>query len=235
MKEVKMKVANERNKEEIDKLIYKDRHRSELVEVDLDSLKEKTKNELLKEENDAGYIIITAFKDDYTLEQNYKRNEQLRKDIKYFLYAYVPVWGEYKNPETGEVSTKQAYIVFNSRAAQFLVYDNTEELKKLGVNWAKEENCDQKIFIYKPSRKEDGENTYNLTPEGKVNLSFTSANFIDTLDKYFTNGVSHKQPDTFERKIYFLPPPKDNVKEAWSRWGEIFNNRNFYNLIGFIR
>lgn len=209
-----------------------------LIKYNLNLLTETNKNKLLKKHGDAGYIILSAFRGEYELNQNYKRNDSLKKDIKSSGFSYTPVWGGYKetDKETGETKEvkEQSFIVFNFKQGENESQENTEELKNLGKKLAKK--YDQESFLYKPSKEEDGDKAYYITPTGKVEMTFNNIRPTDAIDIYFTNlkksrfkqAKDSKQSVTFESVIYFRDTP-NSLAEAYKRGGEIFFD--FYNEI----
>lgn len=59
------------------------------------NVNELTFKRMLGLHTEVGYIIITVFRGEYNLKQNYQRNEKLKPDINSSGYCYISVWGEF--------------------------------------------------------------------------------------------------------------------------------------------
>lgn len=190
---------------------------------------ETTLKKMLTTHSDAGYIIISAFRGEYDLRDNYKRTKQLQGDIKSSGYSYFPVWGGFvetdKDGKKHEVKEK-SIVVTNFPRGSSEPKEDSEELKKLGQKLAKK--YDQESFLYKP--KGTDSKAHFITQTGKVDFSFNAASPAVASDVYFTNLKKSRFKEKGEKSfayregvVYMAKKPK-SLHEAYKRYGENFFN-----------
>jgi len=192
-------------------------------------LKETTLKKMLTTHSDAGYVIITAFRNEYDLRDNYKRNKKLEANIKQSGYSYFPVWGGFvetdKDGNKKEVKEK-SIVITNFPKGSSEPKPDSEELKKLGQELAKRH--DQESFLYKPTGTDS--KAYYLKANGKVDSSFNVASPTEAADVYFTNLKKSRFKDkvgksfTYREGVVYMAKSPKSLNEAYKRYGEQFFN-----------
>ena len=181
---------------------------------------------------DAGYIIISAFRDGDgdpdILKKNKAANQQLKGVIASSGYSYIPVWGgfiEYGVDGKENIVKEQSFIVFNFKGRER--QPDTKVLKALGQKWCKK--FDQDAYLY----KEEGGKAYYIDKNGSVTSTFSSVSPTQAADIYFTS--LNKSRKKIQRKGFTFREGKEYIKgevwmaksprslaEAYTRRGEVF-------------
>ena len=192
-------------------------------------LSETTLKKMLTTHSEAGYVIITTFRNEYELRDNYKRNKQLEADIKRSGYSYFPVWGGFvetdKDGNKREVKEK-SIVITNFPKGSNEPNPDSKELKKLGQVLAK--RYDQESFLYKPEGNET--KAYYLKDNGKVDFSFNTSSPTEAADVYFTNLKKSRFKDktgksfTYREGVIYMAKSPKSLNEAYERYGENFFN-----------
>ena len=188
--------------------------------------------------SDAGYIIISAFRDGDIDPDQYKINKKNSKELKDLIkksgYSFVPIWGGFE--ETDKQGNKQtvkqrSFIVFNFKKNNKM--SDSEELKKLGQEWCKKFN--QESFLW----KEEGQlgKAHYVDLNGKIEMSFNAVTPTDASDIYFSSlKNSRRNPrkkaltfreslekgsKVYNGKLYMSQSPS-TLAQAYKRSGELF-------------
>lgn len=194
------------------------------------SVNETSKNGIFTKHSQAGYIIISAFREGSSTPEIYKKNliisDELRNDIKRSGFSYTPVWGgfvenekENSNDEPTKVVKELAFIVFNFKRSE--KQEINGELQILGEKLCKKYNQDFFLIKYP-----DGDAKY-LNHFGQVLSTFGSISPAQTIDKYFTSlhKSSKKDPKanafTFRDGILYFQRKPQTMAEAYLRDNEI--------------
>lgn len=182
---------------------------------------------MMKKHSMAGYVIISAFRHEYSHSVNQNLSLELRKDIRASGFSFIPVWGgfvETEEYENEEVVMEQSFIVFNYKG--LAMQHGTKELKEYGRQFCEKYN--QQTYLF----REEGENgkIHYIDSSGIIKMTFNSITPVEAANKYFaslnenksTKG-SHKTGSLIFREgvIYLAKSPK-SLYEAYKRYGEIF-------------
>jgi hypothetical protein len=155
-----------------------------------------------------GYIVITAFRNDFDLEENYRRNKVLKRAIDASGYSYFPVWGgfvEVEKDENDKVISRtpvkeKGFLVTNFKRGSSQPLPDSEELKELGIRWTKLLKPYQDSVLYVPGG--DNKNAFYLKPDGSIDMKFDTYSSTKIVDEYFTtlNKSRGKVEGDFTRK-----------------------------------
>ncbi len=192
-------------------------------------LAETTLKKMLSTHSDAGYIIISAFRGERDLRDNYKETKRLQNDIKGAGYSYFPVWGGYvetdKDGKKHEVKEK-SIVVTNFPRGSNEPNPDSEDLKRLGQKLAK--RYDQESFLYKPTGTDT--KAYYIKQSGAVDSTFNASSPTVAADAYFTNlkKSRFKEKDgksfTYREGVVYMAKSPGSLHEAYKRYGENFFN-----------
>jgi hypothetical protein len=192
-------------------------------------LTETTLTKMLTTHNDAGYIIISAWRSENNHDENNIKNNELKNDISKSGYSHFPVWGGFveTDRETGEEHEvkEKSYVITNFPKGKTEPNADSEGLKALGLQLA--DKYEQESFLYKP--KGNDKKAYYIKPDGEVDFSFDSVSPTQSADVYFTNLKKSIKKDkngksfTFENVLYMAKSPQ-STSQAYKRYGEHFFN-----------
>ena len=186
---------------------------------------------MLTKHSDAGYVVISAFRGEYSFEENLKRSKQLKDEINKSGYAHIPVWGGYieneGSPDEREVK-ERSFVIMNYRKATSTPLPGSDELSEFGRMLC--EKYDQETYLYKPQGKD--KTAFYIDSTGNVDMKFSATSPTKAADVYFTSlvksyyknaKVNTKSFTYNEGNIYLAQSPK-GMQEAIKRRGEIFFN-----------
>ena len=249
--------------------VNEDNHYYHLVKIPLSShttntmanhLTETNVERMLSKHKDAGYIVLSAYRNSNTEQENNIDTKQLKKDINNSGYSFIPVWGAYaedpeeEGAERPQVQTEKSFIITNFPKGSKVPNETTDELFSLGKNLAGKYNQDS--FLYVPS---EGSKLYNgedlaywIDRNGKiVDEPFKSVSPTKDADEFFSRiSKSHRDVIDYKNKEGDIEPSKrdksftyegvlylantfNSMNEAQSwRKGEKFIN---FNITEYIR
>lgn len=192
------------------------------------NLRETNLKKMLSTHSDAGYIIITAFRNEYPYVENVRRNNKLKQDIDKTGYSYIPVWGGYiEKKESGELITvkERSFIITNFPRGKSISTGDSKELKSIGKMLCKK--YDQHTFLYKPTGTES--TAFYLKSSGAVDQKFTNVTPSEAADIYFTNLSKAARKElkltksfTYQEGILWFAQSPNSLSEAYKRRGEVF-------------
>lgn len=188
----------------------------EIHSIDIGSLKNylyESSLSRIKKHSENGFFTLSAFRGEFTEEENLKRHNNLKKDIRNYGLGYIEQYGGYV--ETRDDGTK----VPVKELSLFVPYDNKmdiEEFKNIAKTLADKYNqeayilCDpddHKIIMY------EGSNTYDL---GKFN--------VNKMGEYWSllKKGSHSKRDIKYVFEGITVPSNVISRQARSLGGEIF-------------
>lgn len=188
----------------------------EIHSIDIGSLKNylyESSLSRIKKHSENGFFTLSAFRGEFTEEENLKRHNNLKKDIRNYGLGYIEQYGGYV--ETRDDGTK----VPVKELSLFVPYDNKmdiEEFKNVAKTLADKYNqeayilCDpddHKIIMY------EGSNTYDL---GKFN--------VNKMGEYWSllKKGSHSKRDIKYVFEGITVPSNVISRQARSLGGEIF-------------
>ena len=127
-----------------------------------------------------GFVAVSAYLEKLPAETNKKNTELLKKHLKNSGFGFIPVIGGWKNPETGEESVEETFVIPNKDGVSL------EHIFNLGKVCAKQFN--QHSFLFAPA-SEDG-SIYAKWYDGNGNETpdpaFKSVTINDLKQEYFT-------------------------------------------------
>lgn len=188
----------------------------EIHSIDIGNLKNylyESSLSRIKKHSENGFFTLSAFRGEFTEEENLKRHNNLKKDIRNYGLGYIEQYGGYV--ETRDDGTK----VPVKELSLFVPYDNKmdiEEFKNVAKTLADKYNqeayilCDpddHKIIMY------EGSNTYDL---GKFN--------VNKMGEYWSllKKGSHSKRDIKYVFEGITVPSNVISRQARSLGGEIF-------------
>ena len=140
---------------------------------------------------DNATLIISAFRGEYNITENLKRNRELASKIKSAGYGYVFVDGHWI--EKGKISKddgKEDSILVNGR--------DSIKLRQDGISWMKE--YDQDAIIFKPS---GGISVLLIDKEGII--------------KQFSDGIRIKDIERIKNELLYKKKGKDYDGSGYSQ------------------
>ncbi len=195
------------------------------------SINETSMVGMLTKHSDAGYVVISAFRGEYSFEENLKRSKKLKDDINKSGYAHIPVWGgfiENKGLPTEREVKERSFVIMNYGKGTDQSIEGSDELSELGRYLCAK--YEQESYLYKPQGKE--KTAYYITSNGSIDMKFNATSPSQAADEYFTSlvksyfknaKVKTKSFTYSEGVIYMAQSPK-GMQEAIKRRGEIFFN-----------
>lgn len=155
-------------------------------------------NRLMEFHSKSGYIAITAFRNTFSLEENYKRNKILKIAIDASQYSYFVGWGGYI--EGGVPVKEKVFIISNIKKGSNVPMEDMEELKEFGQRLCNLLHPPQDSFLYVP--KGNSKEAFYITPSGDIDNHFTNYSPTRAIDQYFTslNKSRKKVEQDFTRK-----------------------------------
>ena len=203
----------------------------DLVKIDLN---ETGIHRMLTKHSNAGYIIVSAFRGDRSLADNYKRHKDLERHITKSnnKYSYIPVWGGFieKDDDGNELRDvkEKSFIITNFPQGSSKPYSEHKGLWKLGRELIRK--YDQDSFLFKPMGK-NRKIAYLINKNGRPDDKYSVVSPAVASDIYFTNlrkssrRFGDKDGKSFayrnEYNLYMAKPPL-SVSEAWTRYRETF-------------
>lgn len=164
-------------------------------------IQETTIKGVLGTHAEAGYIIISAFRDGDgdpdTLKKNLALNKILKRHIQQSGYSHTIVWGGFKEQETGKIVREQSFMVFNfKRKAD--AQDDAEYIKKFGRVMCRKFKQDAYFF------KEPGNGRgYYIDKTGKINATFGNVKPTKAADIYFTSLAKSRNKNNLKKSFTF--------------------------------
>lgn len=187
-------------------------------------LTEASLNRLVRGHDKDGYAVLSASRNERTVEENNKCFEQLKKDVKGMGYSYVPVFGGYvetdDNGEKHPVYEKSLYVLPKRKNQNGEFEDKdfdsfVDNMFQLGKKFEQEE-----ILIKYPDEKP----AYYFVKNKQKDMEFNGASFNDIKSEYFTamkkwDGENKKggSPQRFSFKECYLSDQPHTVSGATAR------------------
>lgn len=136
--------------------------------------------------NNYDCMFITAFRHEYSVKENRRRNKELAADIHGSDLTYIKAFGGFiergENPDGVRV-TEDTFCVVNNGY-------RTEDFIKLAVSWCKKYDQDS-VLVTIPTQDKTRNHAINVIgryydQNGNIDMQFDHANVQDAQD-YFTN------------------------------------------------
>lgn len=199
-------------------------------------LTEASLNRLVRGHDKDGYAVLSASRNERTVEDNNKNFEQLKKDVKNKGYSYVPVFGGYVETDDGgeqhPVYEKSLYVI-PKRKGQNGEFEDKDfdifvgDMFEIGGKYNQEE-----ILVKYPNENP----AYYFVDTMKKDMEFGGTSFNDIKSAYFTSmkkwdGKNRMggSPQRFTFKECYLSEQPHTVAGATARSmnGELvyFNKR----------
>ena len=203
--------------------VTEDNHSYHLVKIPLSkSNKNETANltetnveRMLSKHKDAGYIVLSAYRNSNTEQENNIATKQLKKDINNSGFSFIPVWGAYAEAPEGDgekppVQTEKSFIITNFPKGSSTPNETTDELFEVGKDLTNKYNQDS--FLYVPS---EGSKLYTgddlaywIDRNGKiVDEPFKSVSPTKDADEFFSRiSKSHRDVIDYKNKKGEIEP-----------------------------
>lgn len=162
-------------------------------------LEKITLNRIIDKHGNNGFISISANRSDKPQEENDANTQQLIRDIKQNNFGYLPVYGGYRNTETGEEAEYEpSFIVFN--------FDsngkprNFEDLKNFAIAMCGKYNQDcvlikapnkNAIYVNDKGEKVNDKETSTVWKNDATKPFFTSIKDENSVNDEITAKISH--------------------------------------------
>ncbi len=179
--------------------------------VDLRELTEANLNRISRGHNKDGYIVISAFFKDRTIEENNQKTKELKAALTTKGYSYVPVFGGYRYMDTHKETMEKSFCVYpiqrgwQRKPIDFNVFK--ENMIKLGKKY--EQNS---ILICPPNEKP----RYLYLADMHEEKPFSNITYNDTNRENFT-ALKKWNADKFNQgkpqRFTYENPIEDGIKE----------------------
>lgn len=194
---------------------------------------ESSLNRIFQKHYNDGFIIITSWRGEKSIEQNNKDFNELKRIVKEHKFSFIPIFGgfiENIGTEDEREVREPSLLVTNHEIGSNKARQNDKELFNLGIELCNKYNQD--VFLFKPI----GEDltSYYIDKNGEVDMTFYNKTINDLTKIYFTDlsknvfsGIKDKTSKrfTFTESIYINNSPID-LNDAKKRYGEQFFNLN---------
>ena len=179
--------------------------------VDLRELTEANLNRISRGHSKDGYIVISAFFKDRTIEENNQKTKELKAALTTKGYSYVPVFGGYRYMDTHKETMEKSFCVYpiqrgwQRKPIDFNVFK--ENMIKLGKKY--EQNS---ILICPPNEKP----RYLYLADMHEGKPFSDIIYNDTNQENFT-ALKKWNADKFNQgkpqRFTYENPIEDGIKE----------------------
>jgi hypothetical protein len=171
-------------------------------------INETSIHRLMTKHADVGYIIISACRNDKTVEENNKATKELEAMIKDENFTFTSVKGgfvENLGKENERVVEEKSFIIFNyfksGYADRTITREDTRHIREFGEKLCNKFNQDSFLYC------EPGKNPQYITKNGSVDFELDKSFTIDNqLKEYFTKLGNHQF--TFNDKISECEQPQ---------------------------
>jgi len=201
--------------------------------INFQKVDESSLNKIFQKHYNDGFIIITSWRGEKSIEENNKDFNDLKGFVKNNKFSYIPVFGgfiENKDTDLEREVREPSLLVTNHEIGSNKVKQNDTVLFNLGIELCNKYNQDS--FLFKPMSKEM--TSYYIDKTGEIDMTFHNKTINDLTKIYFTdlskniyNSIKDKTSKrfTFTESIYINNSPID-LNDAKKRYGEQFYNLN---------
>jgi hypothetical protein len=208
---------------------------NEINNSEIKLIDEISMNRLFTKHFTDGFIIITSYRHENSIETNKKEFENLKRMIRSKDYSFIPVYGGYIET-TADGKEKEvlepSLLVTNHKISNLKEKPDINDLKKLGLHLIQKgvtSKYGQDSFLFKPAGNNDV--AFYITKSGSVDMKFTSKSVNDMVQKYFTalnksykakKNQTDKQTARFTFEGFYINTPPTCMSNAAIRYGEEF-------------